>query len=372
MPTIITRGAGSAKGFGFASSASPYVFRGFQTPAYMGTPTGFFMGGIVCNAAGLFVAVGYDLGGAPQYATSINGSNWTTPSLMNGSSAVARMKSVAINSSGLFVAVGYNSSNFPVYATSSNGSTWTTPALMNGSSAVALMQSITVDSTGLFMAVGYDSTSSSVYPVYATSSNGSTWTTPARIGTAIISVGMGVAVNSSGRFVMVGYQFNSGAATYAYSSNGGATWSAIARMAGVTTFGNNIFKVAVSSSGTWTAIGYSQTNNSAIYANSTNGGINWTAPAAIPVSSGTCEMNGLTVSPSNVFMAVGNTGSGAVNPTGYPAYTTATTGSNWTTVTTMNNSTTTAYMQAVAVNSAGQYSAVGYNSSTYGVGVLSN
>jgi photosystem II stability/assembly factor-like uncharacterized protein len=74
------------------------------------------------------------------------------------------MLSVTVNSSGLFVAVGYN--GYPVYATSTNGSTWTTPALMNGSSVAATMYSVTVNSSGLFVAVGYNDSN---YPVYATS-----------------------------------------------------------------------------------------------------------------------------------------------------------------------------------------------------------
>jgi hypothetical protein len=60
-----------------------------------------------------------------------------TPATMNGSATVARMLSVTVSSSGLFVAVGWNSSGYPVYATSSNGSTWTTPAAMNGSTTAA-------------------------------------------------------------------------------------------------------------------------------------------------------------------------------------------------------------------------------------------
>jgi hypothetical protein len=65
------------------------------------------------------------------------------------------------------VAVGYDNSNYPVYATSTNGSTWTTPAAMNGSTTAAYMNSVTVNSSGLFVAVGYNS---SVYPVYAVGS----------------------------------------------------------------------------------------------------------------------------------------------------------------------------------------------------------
>ena len=95
---------------------------------------------------------------------AFNGFN--TPAQMNGSTTVANMFSVTVNSSGLFVAVGCDGNTYPLYATSSDGSTWTTPALMNGSTTVALMNSITVNSSGLFVAVGYDGNN---YPLYATS-----------------------------------------------------------------------------------------------------------------------------------------------------------------------------------------------------------
>jgi hypothetical protein len=76
------------------------------------------------------------------------------------------MFGVTVNSSGQFVAVGYNNLNYPVYATSSDGSTWTTPAQMNGSTVAAQMLGVTVNSSGLFVAVGNDS---SVAPLFATS-----------------------------------------------------------------------------------------------------------------------------------------------------------------------------------------------------------
>ena len=79
------------------------------------------------------------------------------------------MTGVTVNNIlGLFVAVGYGSYPNPgYYATSSNGSTWTTPALMNGSGSAALMNAVTTISTGLFVAVGTGGAASA--PYYATS-----------------------------------------------------------------------------------------------------------------------------------------------------------------------------------------------------------
>jgi hypothetical protein len=67
------------------------------------------MYGIAVSGAGQFVAVGF--GGGPRFATSSDGSTWTTPALMNGSSASANQRAVAVNSSGLFVSVGQSGSS---------------------------------------------------------------------------------------------------------------------------------------------------------------------------------------------------------------------------------------------------------------------
>jgi photosystem II stability/assembly factor-like uncharacterized protein len=80
---------------------------------------------------------------------------------MNGSTVAATMSSVAVSSSGRFVAIGYNSSGS--YATSTNGSTWTTPELMNNSVASATMLGVAVNSAGLFAAVGFGGPSVSSY-----------------------------------------------------------------------------------------------------------------------------------------------------------------------------------------------------------------
>ena len=126
------------------------------------------MFGVTVNSAGLFVAVGIGSGAAPLYATSTNGSTWTTPARINGSTTPAYFYSVAVNSAGLFVAVGsLSTGGGPLYATSTNGSTWTTPALMNASfDAFLIQRAVAVNSSGLFVAVGYNV---STYPVYAVS-----------------------------------------------------------------------------------------------------------------------------------------------------------------------------------------------------------
>jgi hypothetical protein len=85
---------------------------------------------------------------------------------MNNTTTTAVMQSVAVNSAGVFVAVGYLSgTGYPVSATSTNGSTWTTPAQMNGSTTGVTALSVTVLGAGPFVSVGYLFANS--YPIYA-------------------------------------------------------------------------------------------------------------------------------------------------------------------------------------------------------------
>jgi hypothetical protein len=117
-------------------------------------------GGIAVNSAGLFVATGCrgpGVGSTPAYATSTDGSTWTTPAAMNGSTIKCYMASIAVSSSGKFVAVGYDTFyNYTLYATSTDGSTWTTPAQMNSYAQYLTMLGVTVNSSGVFVAVGYN------------------------------------------------------------------------------------------------------------------------------------------------------------------------------------------------------------------------
>ena len=123
---------------------------------------------VAVNSAGLFVAVGTEANFEtetikPVAAYSANGSTWTTPAAMNGSTTPAGMRSVAVNAAGLWVAVGSDSDSAPVYATSSNGISWTTPASINGSVAPDIMTSVAANTAGVFVTVGYnDSTDAPV------------------------------------------------------------------------------------------------------------------------------------------------------------------------------------------------------------------
>ena len=319
------------------------------------------MYGVTVNSSGKFVAVGYDGSNYPVYATSTDGSTWTTPATMNGSTTVANMYGVTASSSGKFVAVGFNGSNYPVYATSTDGSTWTTPATMNGSTTAANMYGVTVNSSGKFVAVGYDGSN---YPVYATSTDGSTWTTPATMnGSTTAAYMLGVTVNSSGKFVAVGYNNDTNKYPVYATSTDGSTWTTPATMNGSTTAAY-MYGVTVNSSGKFVAVGFNSSYYP-VYATSTDGST-WTTPATMNGSTTAANMYGVTVNSSGKFVAVGYDGSN------YPVYATSTDGSTWTTPATMNGSTTAAYMLGVTVNSSGLFVAVGFNGSIYPVYAISS
>jgi hypothetical protein len=73
---------------------------------------------------------------------------------MNGSSLPYISRAVTVSSYGNFVAVGsINGGGGSIYAISSNGSTWTTPAIMGGVSG-SFAYAVTVNSSGLFVATG--------------------------------------------------------------------------------------------------------------------------------------------------------------------------------------------------------------------------
>jgi hypothetical protein len=298
---------------------------------------------------GLVLAL--DAANARSYSASVpTFSNFTTPARMNGSSSISRMLGVAVSSTGRFVAVGSNGLNpnlLPVYSTSTDGTTWTTPANMPGSEN-CVMESVAVNSSGLFVAVGYNVGGDGA-AMFSTSTNGTTWTTPARMnGSTTLAQMYDVAVDSSGRFVAIGSVGGVGQSYFATSTNG-TTWTTPATISGGSVTGPQMFSVAVNSSGLFVAVGY-DSGNTGIYATSTNG-TTWSAPTRMPVTS--ARLQGIAVNSSGLFVAVGAETGGA------PIYTTSANGSTWATPARMNGSATIAFMQDIAVDSSGRFVAVG-------------
>jgi BNR repeat-like domain len=330
------------------------IFSGFTTPTRMnGSSSYASINAIAVNSSGKFVAVGSDAINAPLYATSNDGSTWTTPTRMDGYSSYAIMTGIAVNSSGLFVAVGeiYDGSKFiPIYATSTNGSNWTTPAAAfsgTGAHQGTVPRSVAVNSSGLFVAVAQGGNDGYAYTL--TSTDGSTWTTPTRIdGYMLLSSYNCIAVNSSGKFVVIGDDLNQ-TPLYSTSTNG-STWTTPASMNGSP---NTLLRaIAVNSSGLFVAVGFDLSTGGPKYATSTDGST-WTTPALMNGSSSYAEMTGIAVNSSGLFVAVGNDNTHA------PLYATSNDGSTWTTPALMNGSSSYAYMRGITVNSSGKFVAVG-------------
>jgi len=289
---------------------------------------------------------------------TING--FTTFALMNGSNTRTYIRSVTYNN-GKFVAVGYNATGYyPVYATSTDGSTWTTPAPMNGSTTRGYMQAVTYNS-GKFVAVGYDNAMS---PIYATSTDGSTWTTPAQIptGGSTYYVDTSSVASGGGKFVAVGTGYDSG---YGYTggayttSTDGSTWARTAPFDNPGVFTVN--SVAYGS-GKFVATGYGRYTAYAMYATSTDG-TTWTTPTPMPSGSlAYAAMFSVTYG-GGKFVAVG------YGPGQKPVYATSTDGSTWTAPANISDSYN--IMTSVAY-SGGKFVAVGYTSGSRPVYTISS
>lgn len=116
----------------------------------------------------LFVTVGAVTGGL-AYSTSTNGTTWTTPVGITGSTSAMQILSLAVNSAGVFVGVGQiqvGATGQPLYMTSTNGTDWCVPTSFNGSTDVGYMREVVYSTvTSKFVAVGVDSGTNWTYAV---------------------------------------------------------------------------------------------------------------------------------------------------------------------------------------------------------------
>ena len=362
---LITPGVVIGNGVVFTPFVGPPI-SGFTEPTSVGS--GYSLYTIAVNSSGLFVAAGQsDVVGYPIYSTSSNGSSWSAPSKFSGYTPgnAAFFNSIIWNPiASLFIATGVGpTGNSSLYTTSANGSTWATPAQMNGSSYVFQAFGMAVNSSGLTVAIGVGDTVSypnfNNYSMYATSTNGTTWTTPARVsGSTTTHWLRGIAVNSSGLFVSVGVDFTTNSATrypiYSTSTNG-SNWTTPSTMNGSTT-------VAYMNGVAWSptlnlfvAVG-GDASGDAVYATSTNGST-WTTPAYMNGQYYGPEMKSVVWSPAlNLFVAVGSSASGNV-----PFYYYSSNGSTWSTRARMGSSSAMNIFGSgsLAVNNSGKFVAVG-------------
>ncbi len=352
-----------------AAPAAPLNF--FTTPSLFNNTDGYSVNGIsgygaecvAVNSSGLFVTIGRNGSGIPVYTTSTNGTTWSTPAAVAGTSTQYRFINIAVSSSSRFVAVGNdNSTNIAAYSTSINGSTWSTPVTFPSATSNTVIYSAAVNNSGLFVAVGSDS----VIPVYSTSSNGTTWSTPTAInGTTAAGIMTAITVNSSGLFVAVGQDATTYYAIYATSTNG-TTWSTPVAMPGQT-IQFNPSSICVSSTGRFVAVGFETgyapyiASGGPMYATSTNGST-WTTPARMAGVTTDFMVRGVAVNTAGTFVAVGS-------PYGVPIpqitalYSTSTNGSTWSTPTgTVFNTEFYSYYGIAVSPTTGKFVVVGAES----------
>jgi hypothetical protein len=279
---------------------------------------------------------------------------------------------VTCNASGVFVAVGFqtdglgNQSTTAVYATSSDGTTWSAPAQMGASaSAKFIMRGVTSNASGNFVATGFDNYS--MQPIYSYSANGSSWSQPDYInGFSTFSPMRRVHCNqANGRFVTVGRGLG-GLPAIAYSDNG-TSWTGPINIGSI----NSDFHNVTYANGIWVAVGSTQFgggNGKAMYATSTDGAT-WTT-GYVNTSSDYCDLWSVVADKNGKFVAAGN----STYPTNQSKYATSTDGSTWTTLTAISPGGTNNYyiFDSCIQKSTGKVSAVGNANTPYGIQVLSN
>lgn len=239
------------------------------------------------QGSGLFVAIGRGFG----VITSNDGITWTSRTVENiNSNAVYLCYGKDANNNGLFVAVTNSSGTITI---SSDGITWNVVSTIAGRQYSSVTWGI-VNGSGLFVAIVAVSSSST-----STSSNGTNWTIssgmPATNGNSPISIIWGYNSNGTGVFI-VAHTSN----TELYYSTNGITYGGI-----------NLTK------GRCVGYGYVNGNPLFIYPSNSQtiqysslGTSGWSSKTLPQQISTTSVVYG-TVNSSGLFVAVGNTGTGA-------------------------------------------------------------
>lgn len=295
-----------------------------------------------------------------QITPAVSGFNFTTPVTMTGITTgfvVAGNGIVACNSNNLFVAVCYNTgTTTPYYATSTNGTTWSTAGQISANTNHNDIRHISSQGTRFIM-IGRSAATSR--GVWNTSTNGTTWnTTTTDFGSNTTACTMTCsAANSSAKFVAVGYDasnaalFSTTVASPVWSSSG--AWTIPARMNASATV-CLMQAVACNSAGRFVAVGYNL-SSIPMFSTSTNT-TTWTTPASIYPFATTFLPMSIAVNPAGLFVVIGYSSGTTSN------FTTTTDAILWSTLTTISG---TGVLRSVTWNTtAGRFVAVGSSTST--------
>jgi hypothetical protein len=310
----------------------------FTTPIIMNA--GAFQSSLQVNCsaittAGLITVVGSN--GDFGSATSSDGYTWTGPA--TAISANTFMYRVTWSSyHNLFLAIGTLGSpvTYPIYSTSSDGITWSSPTIID-TILISTVYAITVNSAGLFVAIMI---LPGGFAGYATSANISTWTTPTvlpDVPNGLYFFGADITVDSSGKFVVTGYDSNDQTPWFSISTDG-SNWTSAQIV-------NSFFEPS--------SIVWSSYHNLFVSVGTIFGGIGfstssdgstWKTPVYISGSTSLMEILSLAVSPNGGFVGVGQVQVGAI---AQPLYISSPDGIYWSYPSLFNGSTAEGYMRAV-------------------------
>jgi hypothetical protein len=192
-----------------------------------GSSAGVYQSAVCCSpTTNVFVSIGYSPISSPvnlaYYATSTNGSTWTTPApIPNSSNYTTVAPHLAVNPSGTFMMVGCQGGGqgFTVYSTSADGSTWSNMAPTNGTTgAGSFVSAYVAASSNFFVMCNEPGNTTGIVPWYQTY-NGTTWSANTNFSTNWFPASL--TASSTGKFVAMGYDTN--ANTFPRSSYATAT-----------------------------------------------------------------------------------------------------------------------------------------------------
>ncbi len=370
MPSIITRGAISARGMGFAANvkkADP--FNGFNAPTTaLSSSNGTAWTGLYAIAAGpanKFIAVGFDQVGVTGglYIKSSDGVNWSAPTYYGNS--IVEIRSVSVNSAGVYVLGARNSGSNPAFSYSSDGVTFSAFSEAVGASSQTSPPCIIATPSGGFVS------SFQGYAKVSKSSNGSTWSPYINLSSSyaffyLASTVKSIACNANGLLVGVGTASTSsrgGSNYYAVttSSDGGSTWSLLNPI--TTSIQGSLNVVCASSNGGFIAAGKDNGTGAPTVSTSTDG-YSWTTPVLLNSS--------WTQAWYPVSIACNSAGTAIVigdGPNVVPYYSVSTNnGQSWSVPAAIGGTANQMYVMDIAVTNTGKFvvcfSAVGTKNSS--------
>jgi len=244
-------------------------------------------------------------------------------------------------------------STYTVYAASSIVTSSGTSSANIWSAAAAMNGSTTTGQQMQSVAVNSSGlcVAGGVSGLIATSTDGINWTTPARPAALFASSGTVRCIGVSSTNVFYAAVAAASLGVRGYATSTDGVTWTTSLFNGSTVNGN-MYGVAISSSGRIVFVG-------ANYFTTSADGTTWTTPA--PFSSATFSANAVCVNSAGLFVAVGSDSSSG------PSYSTSVDGSTWTPVANFNGFApgNVGSVNGVAVNSSGRFVAVG-NINTYG------